>query len=101
IGRSPDVGLGAARDALGRARAAVARGESPAKAKQQQKVTARLARANTLQALAEKWYDSKASARSASWRDNVRRWLDQDIYPVLGAKPIREVNADDVERLVR
>lgn len=31
----------------------------------------------------------------------MRRWLDKDIYPAIGAKPIREVSADDVERLVR
>lgn len=101
IGRYPDVPLGAARDALGRARAFVARGESPAKAKQHSKASAREARANTLQATAEKWYEARAKARSASWRDNARRWLDQDIYPMVGSKPIRDVTADDLERLVR
>lgn len=101
IGRYPDVGLGAARDALSRARVLVARGESPAKAKQHQKATARVARANTLEALAEKWYAGRKDSRSESWRDNARRWLDKDIYPLLGAKPIREISADDIERLVR
>ncbi|HZM33873.1 MAG TPA: tyrosine-type recombinase/integrase [Burkholderiales bacterium] len=101
VGRYPDVGLGAARDALSRARALLARGESPARAKQHQKATARVARANTLQALAEKWYAGRKDARSESWRGNARRWLEQDVYPALGSKPIREVNGDDIERLVR
>jgi len=109
IGRYPDVPLTEARNgkrkpgfiSLADARAMVAQGDSPAKAKQANKAQMTLARANTVQALAEKWYATRASARSASWRDLSRRWLDQDIYPALGSKPIQEVTADDVERLVR
>jgi len=101
IGRYPEKGLSDARDELAKARQMVARGESPAKAKQGKKESAKVARKNTLRALAEQWYEAKARARSASWRDNVRRWLDQDIYPAIGGKPVRDVRADDVERLVR
>ncbi|MGH8567883.1 MAG: tyrosine-type recombinase/integrase, partial [Gammaproteobacteria bacterium] len=109
IGRYPDVSLEQARRGKRRcgfishtdARAMVAGGESPARAKQQDKANARVARANTVQAIAEKWYEPRATVRSKSWKDNARRWLDQDIYPMLGSKPIRDVTADDVERLVR
>ena len=83
------------------ARAMVGRDESPAKFKQAQKAEQRMARANTLRAAAEAWYAAKASARSESWRENARRWLDQDIYPQIGEKPIKEVSSDDVERLVK
>jgi integrase len=101
IGRYPEIGLGAARDALARARSAVARGESPARAKQDTKAKARIARANTLEVLAEQWYHLRAPARSESWKGNARRWLEQDIYPALGGKPIKDITADDVEHLVR
>lgn len=101
IGRYPDIGLAEAREAHQSARKAVAQGESPAQAKQTAKARAQLARANTVKIAAEKWYQARVETRSASWRDNARRWLDQDIYPALGNKPVQEVTADDVERLVR
>lgn len=101
VGRYPDVGLGAARVALSVARALVAQGLSPAKAKQAKKAEERIASENTLQARAELWYAARAQARSESWRENTRRWLDEDIYPAIGRKPIRDVTPDDVERIVR
>ncbi len=108
IGRYPDVSLEHARHGarkpgficLADARALVARGESPAAAKKQAKATARVARANTLQAFAEKWYGAKAAARSKGWRESIRRWLDKDVYPMLGAKPVHEVGIGDIERLI-
>lgn len=101
IGLYPDVSLTHARDELAGARRLVARGESPARAKQESRAKARTARANTVQAFGEKWYDAKAPHRSKSWCDNAKRWLEQDIYPVLGNRPIADVTTDDVERLVR
>ena len=83
------------------ARKQVERGVSPAKAKQAAKAQAVLERANTVRAKAEEWYQVKSAGRSESWRDNARRWLDQDVYPELGSKPIAEVTADDVARLLR
>lgn len=109
IGRYPEISLEQARHgtrkpgfvSLADARAMVARGESPAKAKQERKVEQKIARANTLKALAEKWYAAKASARSKSWRGNARRWLDEDIYPAIGARPIQQLKADEIERVIR
>ena len=43
----------------------------------------------------------RAKGRSESWQDNSRRWLEQDIYPALGDRPITEISADDIERLVK
>ena len=101
IGRFPEVGLTAARDAVSAARALVAQGISPSRAKQEKKAAAELDRKNTLKARAEDWYAAKAPTRSKSWRRNARRWLDGDIYPTIGDKPIRNVTAGDIEDLVK
>ena len=101
IGLYPDVGLERARDELGKARKLVAKGESPARAKQDRKSSAKIARANTLQAVGRKWYQARAAYRSASWQGNAKRWLEGDFYPAIGSKPIQDVTADDVERVVR
>ncbi len=109
IGRYPDVSLEQARHgvrkpgfiSLADARSMLARGESPAAAKQERKAAQKIARANTLKAIAEQWYAARVAARSKSWCENARRWLDKDIYPEFGSKPIREITINDVERLVR
>jgi integrase len=101
IGRYPDLGLGAARDALAAARGLVAQGISPAKSKQDKRAEDQLARKNTFKALAEEWYAAKAPHKSESWRQNARRWFDGDVYPAIGHKPIRAVTAGDVEALVK
>lgn len=101
IGRYPEFGLGDARDELSKARKMVAKGQSPAKAKQERKADAKVARRNTLRAFGEDWYAARAKGRSHSWKDNARRWLEQDIYPALGDRPIKEIGADDIERLVK
>jgi integrase len=101
IGRFPDVGLAVARKRLDEARGLVAAGMSPAEQKQMRKLEDRLAAKNTLQARAEEWYQAKAPRMSKSWCGNARRWLDGDIYPALGPKPIRNVTVADIEALVK
>ena len=79
----------------------VAQNQSPASTKQAEKAQTKIARANTVQALGQEWYEARSASRSASWRENAKRFLEQDIYPAIGNKPVRDVTADDVERLVR
>jgi integrase len=101
IGLYPDISLTKARDRLAEARRKVADGVSPADAKQAVKAEAKIARANTVRALGQTWYQEREKSRSRSWRDNATRFLEQDIYPAIGNTPIRDVTAEDVERLVR
>lgn len=101
IGRYPEIGLGDAREELAKARRMIAKGQSPANSKQELLTAAKVARKNTLRAFGEDWYAARAKGRSESWKGNARRWLDQDIYPALGDRPIKEIRADDVERLVK
>jgi len=81
IGLYPEISLEDARDKLAKARKLVAKGQSPAAAKKTEKVQKKIAKANTVRAFGEKWYQSRGESRSASWRDNAQRSLNQDIYP--------------------
>lgn len=101
IGLYPEISLAVARKRLTEARSRVAEGVSPAEVKQAAKAQARIARKNTVRALGQDWYQARSASRSQSWCGNARRFLEKDIYPALGNKPIREVTPDDVERLVR
>ena len=97
IGRYPDVSLKAARDERAKLAAQVAKGESPATAK-------KLARAGlstnpTLREFGERYYTEQVISR---WKDPkaIRRYLDKEIYPALGEKTLKDVNALDVQALV-
>src|SRR5687768_5442410 len=77
IGLYPDVSLLAARKALRKAREMVADGKCPADAKKADRIEKATARANTVRAFGEKWFDARKDHRSGSWKDNARRWLDE------------------------
>lgn len=101
IGKYPDVSLASARKRHGEAREQVAAGRSPAKDKRARIERAKIERENTVKALAEKWFNAKARARSPSWQSNNRRWLDEDVYPAIGEKPIQQVSIDDIEAVLK
>ena len=101
IGKYPDVPLALARRRHGEARELVAAGKSPAKAKRERIERDKLAHQNTVKAACERWYESKAHARSESWRENCRRWLEKDVYPAIGSKSILHTTHDDLEAVIR
>lgn len=101
IGQFPETTLTEARDKHREARKLVARGESPARAKRTAKQAAKDDADNTFEATAEEWLTRRKEARSASWNDNVRRWLDRDVYPKIGSAPIAEVTPADVLKIIR
>ena len=84
LGLYPEVTLHDARERHASARKRVAAGECPAAAKRTDKRVAVEAAAGTFRAVADEWYDAKAQHRAGSWRESVRRWLDKELYPVIG-----------------
>lgn len=100
LGRYPEAGLATARDRLAQARKLVERGENPAAFKQRDKAEKEIANANTVRAMGVKWFQDRTESRSRSWRENAKRWLEKDIYPALGEKPLKDVTVSDVERLI-
>lgn len=96
IGQYPAVTLAEARQRRDEARKLIARGESPAAAKQQGKREARAAAANTFRAIGEEWRAKLEPLHSESWRVQIARLLESDIYPAIGAMPIRSVTPADV-----
>jgi integrase len=101
LGQYPEVTVGEARDRHALARKAVERGENPSLTKKREKQAASLSAGNTFKALAEAWYSGKTQARSDSWKENTRRWLDKQIYPSIGESPIKEIHAADVLAILK
>jgi integrase len=57
--------------------------------------------ANVIRSIGEAWFAEASTGKSASWKDNNRRWLDKRIYPVIGGKHFAEVTAAEVMALCK
>jgi integrase len=97
LGHYPDLPLRSARERRDELAGKVAKGESPAMEK-------KLARAGmatnpTVKEFGERYYKEQVMRR---WKDpkTIRRYLDNEIFPTLGEKALKEVNALDVQALV-
>ena len=97
IGHYPDVTLKAARDERAKLAAQVARGESPAAEKKLARTG--LGKNPTVREFGERYFDEQVVS---NWKDprTIRRYLDNEVFPTLGAKTLNDVNALDVQGLV-
>lgn len=97
LGKYPALSLKNARIKRDEAAALVALGTSPAQQKQLAKVAA--ADSTTMRDFAERYFrDIQVKDR----KDNTipRRYLDKDILPFVGDKPIRDVTTEDVRSII-
>jgi integrase len=97
IGKYPDLTLKAAREKRNELAAMVAKGQSAASQKQLAKLE--VASATTMRKFGERYY-SEVVLPNVKDPKNVRRWLDKEIYPVLGNKALRDVTSSEVQAIV-
>jgi Arm domain-containing DNA-binding protein/integrase-like protein len=97
LGRYPVLGLKEARLKRDELAAAVFRGESPARQKQLEKVA--LANSTSVRDFCERYFKEVIER---TWKDPIqlRRYLEKEIYPSFGSQQMKDVTAQDVQRLV-
>jgi integrase len=97
IGRYPEMSLKRAREERDKRAGVLTQDKSPAQMKRlsKQQFTAEM----TLKDFGERYFSEVTAKR---WKDpgNIRRWLDNDIYPWLGSKALKEITPADVQRVV-
>lgn len=97
IGQYLLIPLKEARELHTDARRAVGKGVNPAVAKRHEKGAAKLAAANSFREIAERWIEAHAAERSAGWRTALAEaWLENDVYPLIGTRSIRDLKPADV-----
>lgn len=103
IGSYPAFTVKQARDKHEELRALVERGESPAKAKQLDQVQRKVeeARAVTFQDFASIWIAETLHYRGATYRAQIVRWLDADVYPAIGHMALGDVRPADVLAIIQ
>jgi len=91
IGVYPAVSLARARDAREAAKKLLAAGADPMQAKRERKRMEKLAAANTFEAVAREWHENGKGHWTENYSAHVLKRLETDIFPVIGSRPIVEI----------
>jgi integrase len=96
LGVYPAVSLSKARKRRDAARELLADGVDPGQAKRDDKLAKAEAAAHTFELVARQWLKKTASTREASTQGKITTWLEKDVFPSIGNKPISTIGPRDV-----
>ncbi|MBI5611909.1 MAG: tyrosine-type recombinase/integrase [Gammaproteobacteria bacterium] len=97
LGVYPDVSLAQARERCGQARKLLADGVDPGVLKQ----TNKAATENSFEAVAREWHAKFSPGWATSHADKIIRRLEGEVFPWLGSRPIGDVNAPELLKVLR
>lgn len=100
LGVYPDVGLARARERRDEARRYLADGTDPGELKKATKTQHAERAANSFEVIAREWYAKAYAGKAESTRVKTLTRLEQDVFPMIGAKPVASITAGDVRAVV-
>ena len=101
FGRYPDVSLALARERHGEARKLLATGIDPMAQRKVEKSAQLALSVNSFQSVAALWMEHWKDGKSPRHVDYVKRRMDADILPCLGARPIAEIEAPEMVAMTK
>jgi len=101
FGIYPEVSLAIARDKQQEARRLIDDGIDPSERKKQAKRVAKVAAANSFEAVAREWFAKFSTRWADSHSCKVLLRLENDLIPWLGARPISSIEADELLVTIR
>lgn len=101
LGAYPQTSLTAARKKRDEARNQIAAGIDPATHRKTLKQTSSANQADSFEIIAREWFTKYSPNWAASHSGKIIRRLELDVFPWIGAKPIREINAPDLLRVIQ
>ncbi|EEA02493.1 integrase family protein [Burkholderia sp. H160] len=96
LGVYPDVSLAAARKKRDEAREKLAAGLDPSNVKRLEKRAARLAAANSFEAVARGWMNERKSSVEPAQHVKTLARMENDVFPWLGKRPVTDIDAPDI-----
>lgn len=96
MGVFPDVPLAEARDRRDAARKLLRDGLDPSTERKAEKHRAKVAAANSFEAVAREWYQKKTAHLNGEHRERILRRFERDVFPYIGPRPIGALEAPDV-----
>jgi integrase len=100
-GLYPETTLAQARKQHQEARKLLAEGVDPAEKKKADKRVAKLAATNSFEAVARAWMTEHQPSVSASTHDHTVSWMENDVFPWLGRRPITEIDAPEILAVIK
>ena len=101
IGVYPEVSLAAARMKRDEARKQISNGIDPGAAKQEEKRTAKIATANSFEAIAREWLEHMKHKWSEGHHTYTTRRFEAYVFPEIGYAPISQINAPTLLAVAR
>jgi integrase len=101
LGSYPDVPLALARDRHAEVRRLLATGVDPMAQRKAAKTAERFAAEDSFRTIAGLWFDHWKIQKSAQHVDATRRRMEANIFPLLGARPITEIEAPELVSMVK
>lgn len=101
FGPYPTVSLQEAREKRAQARKLLTEGNDPSEHKKAQKAALKEAHANSFEAIAWDWFKTKIEPLSESHASRTRAYLEKDLTPYMGKKPIALVTAPELLKCLR
>lgn len=101
LGIYPEVSLADARLKLIDARKLVADGQDPSEARKAVKRQALVSAENSFEAIAREWMAAKSAGWTPRYTGFLNKRLENDLFPKLGSRPIRDITAPELLSVVR
>jgi integrase len=101
FGKYPEVTLAMARDRHVEARRQLANGLDPMAQRKAAKTAARNVAENSFHTVAYLWFDHWQAEKSPQHVDATRRRMEANILPLLGVRPITEIEAPELVAMVK
>jgi integrase len=101
FGKYPAVSLAQARERHTDARKLLATGIDPMAQRKTAKIAERTAVENSFHTIAGLWFEHWKSDKSHQHVDATRRRMEANIFPLLGARPISEIEAPELVAMVK
>ncbi len=99
LGEYPVVTLAQARQKVTDQKALLDQNIDPAKFKQEEKEKAKTQSENLFRQVALEWYTSKKDRRSTSFKLNVEKSFERDLFPAFGHKNIEDITPYDILKM--
>ena len=103
-GQYPDISVADAREAHQRARTMLAKGTDPMaekKAEKEARKEQEAAKEHSFRSVSESWLQHWSADKSAQHIDATRRRLKANVLPLLGSRPVGEIEPSEIVRVVR
>jgi integrase len=101
FGVYPEVPLSEARHERDKARKLLRKDTDPAQAKREEKRLSILNTQNNFEAIAREWHENKKESWTEQYGINVLRRLEMDIFPILGKRPIADIEPPEMLDAIR